>query len=94
MDDEVEFSFHNYPVGGTDATIRTVLFGGFSETSNILIEINPETAQIAVTVGNGPDHEDAPTMIAETLRGVADAVQDLADAPEYWEQLKALREQE
>ena len=93
-DDDVAMVYENYPVDGVEAIIKTVNVGPIGEDFVILIEFNPLEGPLRVTVGNGPTHEEAPTIVAKTLRDVADAIEDLQDMPEYWTKVREISTEE
>lgn len=83
-EDEVYLVFENFPVEGTDAVVKDIAFGPVSEDFVILVEFNPLEGPLRVTVGNGPSNEEAPTVLARTLRDIATAIESLEGVPEYW----------
>lgn len=54
-EDGVTVSIDNYPASGSSTAIRTVGFGPASASFNILIQVDNESGDIYVTVGNGKD---------------------------------------
>jgi hypothetical protein len=82
--DEAVLDFTSYPLDGEKSVLRSVVFGPLSDEFATLIELNPETGLLRVTIGNGPQNADIPNTIPEVLREVADLVEDLKNSDEFW----------
>lgn len=79
-DREVDFHFQNYPAEGENAVIQEVLFGPPSTKFTLLIEVDIETEELSVVIGNGPPNALVPQLIPEVLGNVADIIAGLEDA--------------
>ena len=86
-EDEAALEFASYPLEGTESMLRTVVFGPSSDEFATLIELNPETSLLRVTVGNGPRNADIPRAIPEVLREVAGLIEDLENNDEFWDRV-------
>lgn len=87
-EDQTQLEYNNIPFGSSDSVVREVAFGALSEDFVMLIEFNPVEGPIRVSVGNGPENEDGPAVLAEILRDIAAALDDVHEGDEYWAALQ------
>lgn len=81
--DPVDLHYEAFPANGTEFVVRPVGFGPGSNNVAVLVEYDPYSEQVHITVGNGPGHDDAPTEIATFLRGMAELLELMGESDEY-----------
>lgn len=79
-DREVDFHFQNYPAEGNTTGIETITFGPPSTKFALLIEVDIETEELSVIIGNGPPNALVSQLIPEVLGNVAEIIAGLEDA--------------
>lgn len=88
-DHEVDLHIQSYPADGDKSVTRPVEFGPSNKSFALLIEVNPETEELTVTIGNGPANTLIPQIIPDVLANVANVIEQVGDNPEFWEQINS-----
>jgi hypothetical protein len=78
------FDVENLAASGTESLVRPVGFGPVFSDTAILIEINSETGDLSVTVGNGPEHIDLPQVLSDMFHTLSHLSAELANQPDFW----------
>ena len=87
MSDDVQLMLVNVSHDAEESVVRSVAFGPAVDTFAFLLEVDPESGAMAVTIGNGPADADVPNTIPAVLREVAGIIESLGDNPVYWASL-------
>lgn len=82
MADEGEITtldFTSYPMTGDKSAWRSITFGPASSNFAFLIEVDGDTGDLRVTVGNGPEPEELPALLMEA----AEILEGMIASPEF-----------
>lgn len=84
MTDGIPFHLENFERNGDETVIRTMVFGPAVDEFVIAISVDPDSSELSVTIGNGPETYDVPLVVPDVLREVAGIIEDLGTSPEFW----------